>query len=90
MCEGVDEDNDECVGKAGAAALKNTHIMTDYRKHDSTFTVHTCVWDHTYAEQYYERFLSKDVTIIFEQATELINIDVDASLDFLHLTRVLL
>ena len=48
--------------------------MTDYRK-TSTFKVQKFVW------AYYEMFLSEEVTLIFEQATELININIDAALE---------
>ena len=54
-------------------------LMTDYRK-NSTFKVKKIVWDHTYAQTYYEMLLS-EVTLIFEQATELININIDAALE---------
>ena len=47
-------------------------LMTDYRK-NCTFKVQKFVWDHTYAQTYYEMLLSEEVTLIFEQATELIN-----------------
>ena len=54
--------------------------MTDYRK-NSTFKDQKFIWDHTYAQTYYEILLSEEVTLIFEQVTELININIDAALD---------
>ena len=54
--------------------------MTDYRK-NSTFKDQKFVWDHTYAQTYYEMLLSEEVTLIFEQATEVININIDAALE---------
>ena len=39
-----------------------------------------CLGLHIYAQTYYEMFLS-EVTLIFEQATELININRDAALE---------
>ena len=50
--------------------------MTDYRKKSSFFFLGL----HIYAQTYYEMFLS-EVTLIFEQATELININIDAALE---------
>ena len=53
--------------------------MTDYRKKSSIF-----FWGlHIYAQTYYEMFLS-EVTLIFEQATELININRDAALEKIY------
>ena len=54
--------------------------MIDYRK-NNTFKVQKFVWDHTYAQTSYEMLLSEEVTLIFEQATELININIDAALE---------
>ena len=54
--------------------------MIDYRK-NNTFKVQKHFWDHTYAQTSYEMLLSEEVTLIFEQATELININIDAALE---------